>query len=425
MTFNKFYQKTREERINTLKELDIINNEDENKLLNNETLNIDIAGKMAENHLGTFALPFSIVPEIIINNENYSVPMVTEEPSVVAACSNASKIVNKSGGFRATILDRKMIGQVALYNVPNLENALIKITDNKDTLLSLANEAHPSIVKRGGGALEIETKTYSDEKNTFLVVYLTVDVKEAMGANIINTMLETLKPKLEELTEGQALMAILSNYATKSLVKAKCSINVDHLHANIDTARKIAEKIELASSFAKLDPYRAATHNKGIFNGIDAIVIASGNDWRAIEASGHSYASKNGRYEGLTTWQYDKTNEVLHGELTLPMPIATVGGSIGLNETVNITNNILKNPDAKTLSSIIVSIGLAQNLAALRALVSVGIQQGHMKLHAKSLALLAGATNEESEKLASLLAKEKNKNLETAKRILTELRENK
>ncbi len=424
MTFKGFYKKSREERINILKDINIISEEAANKILNNEMLDISVAGKMAENHLGTFALPFSVVPNILINNNNYTVPMVTEEPSVVAACSNASKIIANSGGFVTKILDRKMIGQIALYDVENKSLAIEKINADKEMLLQIANDAHPSIVKRGGGARDITVDIILEDDVEFVVVYLSVDVQEAMGANILNNMLEALKKPLENITSGKSLMAILSNYATKSLVQATCRINIFDLAKDAEEAKNIAKKIELASKLAKGDTYRAATHNKGIFNGIDAVVIASGNDWRAIEASCHSYACKNGRYEGLSTWEYDVENDVLVGELTLPMPVASVGGSIGLNETVKISHEILGNPDAKTLAQIITAIGLAQNFAALKALVSVGIQQGHMKLHAKSLALLAGATNEEVEIVAAELAKVQHMNLENTKKILDKIRNN-
>lgn len=422
--FTGFYKKTRQERIDILKNLDKINEKEEQILLENKNLDVDIAGKMAENHLGTFSLPFSVVPSMIVNGTEYTIPMVTEEPSVVAACSNASKIINKSGGFSSSVLDRKMIGQVALYDIEDIKSTVEKIEQNYTKLMEIANDAHPSIVKRGGGVTNISQKILVEDETTFLVVYITVDVKEAMGANILNNMLEALKPVLENISNGKALMGILSNYATSSLVTTKCSINVDTLHKDIEEARNIAYKMELASKFAKADPYRAATHNKGIFNGVDAVVIATGNDWRAIEAACHTYATKNNRYEGLSTWKYDKEENKLLGEITLPLPVATVGGSIGLNETVKIAHNILGNPDAKKLSEIIASVGLAQNFAALKALVSVGIQQGHMKLHAKSLALIAGATNEEVDKVAEELHNSKHMNLETAKQILENIRNN-
>lgn len=419
-----FSKKNIIDRIKILYDNKIINNEYKNILENNTTLPLEIAEQMTENTIGTFALPFSIVPNIMVDNINYTVPMVTEEPSVVAACSYAGKLIAKSGGFSTEILDRKMIGEVALFDIDDFEKAEKIILKNKENILQLANNSHPSIVVRGGGAIDITTKIFNEKNNLFLVVYLIVDVKEAMGANILNNMLEGIKPLLEELTNAKALMGILSNYATKSLVKSTCAIDTKYLSNDKKEAFNIAKKIELASEFAKIDIYRATTHNKGIFNGIDAAVIATGNDWRAIEAGGHAFATKNGKYEGLTTWIFDETNKKIIGELTLPMPIASVGGSIGLNPTVKTSFNILKNPDAKTLASIIVSIGLAQNFAALKALVSTGIQKGHMKLQARSLALFAGAKDNEIDIVVEKLLTSKFINLDTAKNIILEIRKN-
>ena len=419
-----FSKKNIIDKIKILYDNKIINNEYKNILENNTTLPLEIAEQMTENTIGTFALPFSIVPNIMVDNINYTVPMVTEEPSVVAACSYAGKLIAKSGGFSTEILDRKMIGEVALFDIDNLEKAEKIILTNKEKILQLANNSHPSIVVRGGGAIDITTKIFNEKNNSFLVVYLIADVKEAMGANILNNMLEGIKPLLEEITSSKALMAILSNYATKSLVKSTCAIDIKYLSNDKKEAFNIAKKIELASEFAKIDIYRATTHNKGIFNGIDATVIATGNDWRSIEAGGHAFATKNGKYEGLTNWIFDGTNKKLIGELTLPMPIASVGGSIGLNPTVKAAFNILNNPDAKTLASIIVSVGLAQNFAAIKALVSTGIQKGHMKMQARSLALFAGAEGNEVEIVVEKLFTSKFINLETAKNIILEIRKN-
>ena len=417
-----FSKKNIIDKIKILYDNKIINNEYKNILENNTTLPLEIAEQMTENTIGTFALPFSVVPNIMVDNINYTVPMVTEEPSVVAACSYAGKLIAKSGGFTTEILDRKMIGEVALFDINNLEKAEKIILKNKEKILKLANNSHPSIVVRGGGAIDITTKIFNEKNNSFLVVYLIADVKEAMGANILNNMLEGIKPLLENLTNSKALMAILSNYATKSLVKSTCAIDIKYLSNDKKEAFNIAKKIELASEFAKIDIYRATTHNKGIFNGIDATVIATGNDWRSIEAGGHAFATKNGKYEGLTNWVFDETNKKIIGELTLPMPIASVGGSIGLNPTVKAAFNILNNPDAKTLASIIVSVGLAQNFAAIKALVSTGIQKGHMKMQARSLALFAGAEGNEVEIVVEKLLTSKFINLETAKNIILEIR---
>lgn len=239
---------------------------------------------------------------------------------------------------------------------------------------------------------------------------------------MVNTMMEALVPSLEELSGGKSLMAILSNYATQALVTAECQVYLRYLSRNKEEAHELAQKFELASKLAQIDVYRATTHNKGIFNGIDAVVLATGNDWRAIEAGANAYACKDGQYRGLATWSFDKEQQVLRGQLTLPMPIATRGGSIGLNPTVKIAHELLGHPDAQTLAKIIVSVGLAQNFAAVKALTSTGIQAGHMKLQAKSLALLAGATENEVGKVVQQLLQAPHMNLETAKTILKNLK---
>ena len=421
INWSGFSKKIYPERLKTLRDSDLLSHELQENLEKNETLSVAIADQLSENVVGTFSLPFSIVPEVVVNNQAYTVPYVTEEPSVVAAASFACKIINRSGGFSAYVHQRLMIGQVALYQVPDREQACQKILNQKDQLLEIANQAYPSIVKRGGGARELRVEKVSGQTD-FLVVYLHVDTQEAMGANMLNTMLEALKPHLESLSCGQSLMGILSNYATESLVTSSCRIAFRYLSPNKDEARELANKIVLASHFAQADPYRAATHNKGIFNGIDALLIATGNDWRAIEAGAHAYASRDGLYRGLSLWTLDSEKEELIGEMTLPMPIATKGGSIGLNPRVVLSHELLGQPSAKDLAQIIVSMGLAQNFAALKALVGAGIQQGHMKLQAKSLALLAGAKEAEVPKLVEGLIAEKTFNLEKAKSILKALR---
>lgn len=416
--FSGFYKKTRQERIDILNQERMLQAKTVEILRKDQNLPENIAGKMAENHLGTFCLPFSVVPEFLLDGQEYSLPMVTEEPSVVAACSFGAKIIGRSGGFTSDIQNRLMIGQVALYNVAEPQVAQKNIEQETATILSLANQAHPSIVKRGGGARTLRTEI----KDQFLIVYLSVDVKEAMGANILNTMLEGIKDYLEEISRGKALMAILSNYASESLVTARCRITISSLATSAALAQETAEKIALASQLAQIDTYRATTHNKGIFNGIDGLVVATGNDWRAVEAGAHAYAARDGHYRGLSTWTID--GEDLLGQMTLPMPIATVGGSIGLNPKVQAAFDILGQPNARTLASLIVAVGLCQNFAALRALVTTGIQAGHMKLQAKSLAILAGATESEADIIAQQLRKEQHTNLETAKQLLATLRRN-
>ena len=421
ISWNGFSKKSYQERLELLKAQALLSPERQESLEQDEQMSVTVADQLSENVVGTFSLPYSLVPEVLVNGQEYTVPYVTEEPSVVAAASYASKIIKRAGGFTAQVHQRQMIGQVALYQVADPDLALEKISSKKAELLELANQAYPSIVKREGGARDLHVEQIKGETD-FLVVYLHVDTQEAMGANMLNTMLEALKPVLEELSQGQSLMGILSNYATDSLVTASCRIAFRYLSRQKDQGREIAEKIALASQLAQANPYRATTHNKGIFNGIDAILIATGNDWRAIEAGAHAFASRDGRYQGLSQWALDMEREELVGQLTLPMPVATKGGSIGLNPRVALSHELLGNPSAKELAQIIVSIGLAQNFAALKALVSTGIQQGHMKLQAKSLALLAGASESEVAPLVERLIADKTFNLETAQRYLENLR---
>ena len=409
------------ERIEKLAQAGLLSEEGLQTVRDNDTLPLSLANEMVENVLGTLALPFGIAPGFQVDGQEVQVPMVTEEPSVIAAASYAAGLIKRSGGFQTQVHKRQMIGQVALYDVNNKEKASQAITEAKEDLLQLANQAYPSIVKRGGGARDLWTEVKGD----FLICYLSVDPKEAMGANMLNTMLEALVDPLEDLSGGQGLMAILSNLATDALVTARCHIDYRFLSRDLKEAAEIAQKIALASQLAAVDPYRAATHNKGIFNGIDAVVLATGNDWRAIEAGGHTYASRTGQAQGLSNWMDHPEQQVLEGQLTLPMPIATKGGSIGLNPSVQVAHELLGNPDAQTLARIIVSVGLAQNFAALKALVSTGIQHGHMKLQAKSLALLAGATPSEVAPVVQALLEDKPFNLEKAQAVLEEIRQSK
>lgn len=406
------------ERIEALQKEGLLTWDEAQILKEQKGLPLSIADQLTENVLSTFDLPFSLAPYFLINGRDYVLPMVTEEPSVVAAASFAAKLIQRSGGFTTQVHQRQMIGEIALTDVEDRNTASKRILEDKETLLQLANEAYPSIVKRGGGARDL----WVENKGDFLIVYLAVDPKEAMGANMLNTMLEALTDRIQELSGGQALMAILSNLATRSLVSARCAIDFKALSRNPEEAIEIAHRMELASQLAQVDPYRAATHNKGIFNGIDALVLATGNDWRAIEAGAHAYAAQSGSYKGLSHWTSQPKEKKLYGEITLPMPVATKGGSIGLNPTVQVSHRLLGEPSAIELAGIIASLGLAQNFAALKALVTTGIQAGHMKLQARSLALLAGAKEEEVPRLVNQLLENKPFNLEKAQTLLQELR---
>ena len=406
------------ERIEALLKEGLLTWDEAQILKEQKGLPLSIADQLTENVLSTFDLPFSLAPYFLINGRDYVLPMVTEEPSVVAAASFAAKLIQRSGGFTTQVHQRQMIGEIALTDVEDRNTASKRILEDKETLLQLANEAYPSIVKRGGGARDL----WVENKGDFLIVYLAVDPKEAMGANMLNTMLEALTDRIQELSGGQALMAILSNLATRSLVSARCAIDFKALSRNPEEAIEIAHRMELASQLAQVDPYRAATHNKGIFNGIDALVLATGNDWRAIEAGAHTYAAQSGSYKGLSHWTSHPEEKKLYGDITLPMPVATKGGSIGLNPTVQVSHRLLGEPSAIELEGIIASLGLAQNFAALKALVTTGIQAGHMKLQARSLALLAGAKEEEVPRLVNQLLENKPFNLEKAQTLLQELR---
>jgi len=407
--FKGFYNKSRNDRIEILYKNNMISKTSYKYLMDSKVLSNDIAGQMVENQLSVYGVPFAVATNFLINGKEYIIPMAIEEPSVVAAASNAAKIMANSGGIITSMDKRYMIGQIAYYNIKDFEISKNKIIDIEEKLIKVANLSHESIVKLGGGARKIEIA----KKDEFLVIYLYVDVLDAMGANIINTMLEAIAPIIAQEINATRLMGIISNYSTSSIAKASCKIKME---------QELGEKIEKAYLFAKADIYRAVTNNKGIFNGIDALALATGNDWRSIEACGNSYACKNGRYMPLTKWEYK--DGYLYGDLELAIPIATVGGSIKLNELSKISLEILENPDANMLSQIAVALGLAQNFAALKALVTDGIQKGHMKLQAKSVALFAGANADEVSIVADKMVSESKIDIENARKILNEVREN-
>ena len=420
--FYKFYQKSLEERKETLLNHPSLSNETKERLKNGLALPESVAGQMVENQIEIYGLPYGIVPEIIVNGKSYIVPMVTEEPSVIAAASYASKLINLAGGTTTIQEKREMIGEIAIVKSPlTLEAVKAKLEEQKESLFIIANNAHPSIVKRGGGIRDIWVEEKSSDKEQFYIFYVSVDTQEAMGANMLNTSLESLVSPIEAMTEGESIMAILSNLATNSVVTAKCVLSPRILDTKTTKGEVVVDRIVLASEFSKADPYRATTHNKGIMNGIDSVVIATGNDWRAIEAGAHGFASLSGKYQPLTNWTKDETGNLV-GTITLPLPVGTVGGSISIHPGAQFAHELLGHPSAVELAGIIASIGLAQNFAAVKALVTDGIQKGHMRLQAKSLGLAVGATQEELPHLMNLLAKAPHLNQETAKALLEELR---
>ena len=420
--FYKFYQKSLEERKETLLNHPSLSNETKERLKNGLSLPESVAGQMVENQIEIYGLPCGIVPEIIVNGKSYIVPMVTEEPSVIAAASYASKLINLAGGTTTIQEKREMIGEIAIVKSPlTLEAVKAKLEEQKESLFTIANNAHPSIVKRGGGIRHIWVEEKSTDKERFYIFYVSVDTKEAMGANMLNTILESLVSPIEAMTAGESIMAILSNLATNSVVTAKCVLSPRILDTKTTKGEDVVDRIVLASEFSKADPYRATTHNKGIMNGIDSVVIATGNDWRAIEAGTHAFASLSGKYQPLTNWTKDEAGNLV-GTITLPLPVGTVGGSISIHPGAQFAHELLGHPSAVELAGIIASIGLAQNLAAVRALVTDGIQKGHMRLQAKSLGLAVGATQEELPHLMNLLSQAPHLNQETAKALLEELR---
>lgn len=414
--FEKYYRKSWPERLSVL--------EHENKLTKTEIQQLEksalapeLGETQIENFITQFSLPEGLGLNFVINGKEYLVPMVTEEPSVIAGASHGAAIVKKAGGFIAESEQRAMRGQVIIENVSNVAELKKEIEDFAPALLQTAIEAHPSIVKRGGGPLQLVVRVLDHD---LLSVDMIIDTKEAMGANMINTMLEAVAAKLRSDLQVDVLMAILSNFTTECLVTASCEIPVESLAKENLSGKEIAQKIVQASRVAQLDPYRATTHNKGIMNGIDAAVIASGNDWRAIEAAIQSYAAKDGHYRGLSTWQIK--GEQLVGQLRIPVPVGSVGGSIGLVPLVQLNSTLRQEQDARELENIIASVGLAQNLAALYALVTDGIQKGHMNLQMKSLAASVGASGAEVSQVIKRLKKLPQQDAAAAKKILYEIR---
>lgn len=389
-----------------------------------EGLPIETANQMIENAVGVFHLPLGLGLNMTVNNRDYIVPMAVEEPSVVAAVSFAAKIVREAGGFTADADDSLMIGQVQVTRFGDPEQAKAKLIAHKEQLLALANSFHPAMMKRGGGARDIEVRVLPAPEGPhgepLLILHLIIDTQEAMGANLINTMAEGVAPMVEQITGGKVYLRILSNLADRRLARASCRIPVE-LMADFDLpGEQIAEGIAQASRFAAADPYRAATHNKGVMNGIDSMAIATGQDWRAIEAGAHAYASRDGRYAPLSTWTIEEG--CLVGRIELPLALGTVGGPVKIHPGVQASMKILRVSSARELAMVMAAVGLAQNLAALRALGSIGIQKGHMALHARCVAVTAGARGDWVEKVANLLVLHGHVKVEKAREILASLR---
>ncbi|OYT28581.1 hydroxymethylglutaryl-CoA reductase, degradative [Thermoplasmatales archaeon ex4572_165] len=409
-----FYKLSIEQRIEIVKKFSDISDEDISNL--KKPIDLSLADTMIENVIGTFEIPIGIAMNFTINGEDKLIPMATEESSVVAAASNAAKIARIHGGFKTEISDPLMIGQIQILGVKDIPKAASAIIEKKQEILKVANAQDKILVGLGGGAKDIEVRILETSNQEMIVVHLIVDVRDAMGANAVNTMVEALAPIMEELTDGYIRLKILSNLADKRIAKAKAVFDKEQMggEKNIDA---FLESYSLAS----IDPYRAATHNKGIMNGIDAVIVATGNDFRAIEAGAHAYAARKGQYSSLTKYSKDESGNLV-GEIELPVAVGIVGGAGSIHPKAKFCKKILNIQSAKQLSEIIASVGLAQNFAAVFALSTVGIQKGHMSLHARNIAMMAGANKDELDIVAEKMVKEGNVRMDRAKEILESMK---
>lgn len=422
--FPAFYKLSVSDRVRIIHERGWVSAEDYQALVSGEhTLKVSKADKMIENVVGVMGLPVGLGLNFLVNGRDYIVPLVVEEPSIVAALSSAAKVVRGAGGFHVESSEPVLIGQVQVVDAPNPAQARAVLLQRKDELLNLANSLHPQMVARGGGAQDLEVHLHARTEGVdMLVVHLLVDTRDAMGANLVNTMCEGIASLVESMTGGRVFLRILSNLADRAMVRARCAIPAEALTGKGYAGEEVCNGIVLANEFACLDPYRAATHNKGIMNGVDAVALATGNDWRSIEAAAHAYAARGGRYTALTRW-YKGAHDELIGELEMPMKVGIVGGSLQSNATVALDLRLLGVKSARELAEVMGAVGLAQNFSALRALVTEGIQQGHMTLHARSVAIAAGATAEIFDTVVDRLVESGEIKVRKAREIIAEVRQ--
>ena len=417
-----FRHLSREDKLKQLVEYGWLNTDNYDSLLSHPLINEEVANSLIENVIGQGTLPVGLLPKIIVDDKEYVVPMMVEEPSVVAAASYGARLVNQSGGFKTISSQRLMIGQIVFDDIEDTEQLSKDIQALEPQIHQIADEAYPSIKERGGGYQRIEIDTFPEQHLLSLKVY--VDTKDAMGANMLNTILEAITAHLKnEFPEKDVLMSILSNHATASVVKVQGEIDVNDLNRGERSGEEVAHRMERASVLAQVDIHRAATHNKGVMNGIHAVVLATGNDTRGAEASAHAYASRDGQYRGIATWKYDKERGKLISTIEVPMTLAIVGGGTKVLPIAKASLDLLNVASAQELGHVVAAVGLAQNFSACRALVSEGIQQGHMSLQYKSLAIVVGAQGEEIAKVAEALKHETRANTAKAKEILEKLRQ--
>ena len=414
----KFYKMTLPERHEYLMQNSNLDEDDLKAWLPGSGLTLETADHMIENAAGLFSLPLGIAQNFIVNGKSVLVPMVVEEPSVVAAVSFMAKLAQSTGGFRAWMSSQEMIGQVQLLDLADINAAQSLIETNKPELLQQASALNPGLTRHGGGIRDLEIRQIEESPiGPFLVVHLILDVQDAMGANMVNSAVESLAPLLEQLTGARAHLRILSNLSDRRLASAEVRLPAEVLAFEGYSGELVRDGVIEAWAFAEADPYRAATHNKGIMNGVDAVLLATGNDWRAVEAGAHAYAARDGRYKSLSTWTTTEDGS-LKGSLTLPMAIGIVGGSTRVHPGVRTNLKLMGVQCVSDLGEIIAAVGLAQNLAALRALATEGIQKGHMRLHARQVALAAGANTEQVEPLAQALIAAGRITLSEATRII-------
>ena len=416
-SISKFFEKSRKERLDTIAnfadlssaELDILQN-------NNGGIEYSQADKMVENAIGTFSLPLGVATNFKINGKDYLIPMVIEEPSVIAAASKGAKIARIKGGFQVSAEESYSIGQVQILDVDDISLAIKKITESSDEILELANSKSNTLAKLGKGAKEITCKKIdTPSSGTMIIAELLIDVGDAMGANVTNTMCEAVSPLIETLTGGRTLLRILSNYSTRRIVKATAVFD-----KNAVGGEKVVDNIILAFEFADNDIYRAVTHNKGIMNGTISVANAIGQDSRAIEAAANAYAARSGRYRSLSKWSKDDDGNLV-GILEIPLSVGIVGGIANVHPVAKICSKILRVNSAQELACVMTATGLAQNYSAIRALSTEGIQKGHMRLHARNLAAAAGATSDQIDQIVKIMIEEKKISLDRAKEILAQI----
>lgn len=416
----KFYDLSIPERLQWLQAHTSLTPEDLAALSGQSGLTADQADHMIENVIGTYALPIGIARHFVVNGREVLVPMAIEEPSVVAGASFAARLARAGGGFVAHTTAPEMIGQMQILNLADPATARLRLLEEKETLLAEAAAVDPVLQRLGGGPRDIEVRLIEDSPiGPFLVLHLIYDVRDAMGANAVNTAVERLAMRVEQISGGKVLLRILSNLADRRLARARCTIPLSELAFGDFSPEEVRDGIIAAWAFAAADPYRAATHNKGIMNGVDAVVIATGNDWRAVEAGAHAYAARGGRYTSLSTWGKDASGNLV-GSLEMPLAVGIVGGATRVHPAARAALKLMGVTSARELAEIIASVGLAQNLAALRALATEGIQRGHMALHARQVAIAAGATGALIERLAEQLVRENTVRIDRAEEILRE-----